>query len=119
MNSKKKEQPDREWRDGFVAWNCWNSAYQMAIDTKGIINGTPGCLAYWDFKGGSHFIVKYKNFEYLLLTILELIKRKLYFPSYNDEKFEDFNCGRTRELIDFFITKINGKEKWYAKSRKK
>ena len=56
--------PKREWKPGFVALLSYDSAYQMVIDTCGEINGQKGCIAYWDFKGGSWYYVDYLNFEH-------------------------------------------------------
>jgi len=110
--------PKREWKPGFVALLSYDSAYQMVIDTCGEINGQKGCIAYWDFKGGSWYYVDYLNFEHYLKTKLELLKQNLYFPpSLNDENidensytYDEFVYGEPSQKINNIIEQINGKQ---------
>jgi hypothetical protein len=110
--------PKREWKKGFVAILSYNSAYQMVIDTLGEINGQKGCIAYWDFKGGSWYYVDYIDFDHFLKTKLELLKQNLYFPpSLNEEDlnedaytYDDFIYGEPSEKIKKIAEQINGKQ---------
>jgi predicted DNA-binding WGR domain protein len=112
--------PKREWKSGFVALLSYNDAYQMIIDTKGEINEIPGCIAVWDFKGGSWYRIEYIDFDDFLKTKLELLKENLYFPpslETNDIDdpngelitYDDFMYGETANTIKSVIEKINGK----------
>lgn len=104
-----QKQPDREWKQGFVALNSWGSAYQLVIDTQGEINNQQGCLAFWDFKGGSNYIIQYANFEQFLLTKLELLKAHCYFqPAVERPEFDDFHEGVLRDQYEQITVQVNG-----------
>jgi len=110
--------PKREWKTGFVALLSYNSAYQMIIDTLGEINGQKGCIAFWDFKGGSSYYVDYIDFDHYLKSKLELLKQNLYFPpSLNDDNidedeytYDDFVYGEPSQKINSIIEQMNGKQ---------
>jgi hypothetical protein len=113
--------PKHEWKPGFVALLSYNSAYQIVIDTKGEINNIPGCIACWDFKGGSNYNIDYLDFDDFLKTKLELLKKNLYFPpaletnDMDDENgelitYDDFMYGQTSNEIKAVIEKINGRQ---------
>ncbi len=104
-----KKQPDREWKSGFLAIASWNSCYQLVIDTHGDV-APKGSLLVWDFKGGGEYEVVYQSFESYVKTKLELLKAMLYFPPSpsDDEAYEDFMYGATREKINKLIADLNG-----------
>jgi hypothetical protein len=80
-----RDQPDREWRPGFVHVVSWNSAYEMVMDTKADVTKPPHQLFYWDFKGGSDYQLCYKMFDALLEDVLKLLKSGSYFPPVDDD----------------------------------
>jgi predicted DNA-binding WGR domain protein len=76
-----REQPHREWREGFVEIDGWSGAYCMVIDTLGKVKGKAGQVLYFDFKGGSEYVIAYKSYEAYLEEILDLLRRRRYFPA--------------------------------------
>jgi len=104
-----KKQPHREWKSGFLAIASWNSCYQLVIDTKGEV-ASEGNMLVWDFKGGKYYKVIYQSFDLYLKTKLELLKAKLYFPPSpsDEEAYEDFMYGETRDKINKIIADLNG-----------
>jgi hypothetical protein len=108
------QQPDREWKGGFVAIGGWNSAYVQVIDTLGEI-GKAGCVLYWDYKGGSTYHIIHQDYEAFLKTKLALLKANLYFtPHWKlEEEFEDFMEGEKREQIEAIKQKINQKSRQF------
>lgn len=103
-----EEQPNREWKRGFLEICDWNSAYVMVIDTKGEVSNK-GSILYWDYKGGDVYRIRYDNFEKYLITKLELLKKNLYFPLvFGDENSnDDFYYGKTRKAIEATIESLN------------
>lgn len=83
------EQPDREWRSGFVHIASWGSAYEMVIDTKGEAFKPSHQLVYWDFKGGSTYGAVFETFEDYLEAVLELITSDSYFKPVADADHDD------------------------------
>ncbi len=98
--------PLREWKSGFVVIGSWNSCNVKVIDTKGEV-GSPGCVLYWDFKGGDSYYIIHQSFEKHLETMYARLENDCYFPPANDDEIEDFHVGTIGEKIDKIKQAVN------------
>jgi len=84
-----REQPDREWRPGFVHVASWGGAYEMILDARGDVAKRKGQLFYWDFKGGSTYNRAFTSYDAYLETILRLLEKEAYFARADADEEEE------------------------------
>lgn len=67
------------WQEGFVALNSYGSYMQVFIDTLGKVDGRPGTIWEFDFKGGDSYSLKYLNIESWIKVLIGLLESGYFF----------------------------------------